>query len=73
MKPMITDWTFGGTRAYTPRWFNSADGRIHYVDEGPRTGRPVIMVHVVIWQCMVPWRKCGGGPRRSEVSVRVDG
>jgi hypothetical protein len=35
------DWTFGGTWPYTPRWFNSADGRVHYMGEGPRTGRPV--------------------------------
>src|SRR5574337_1475074 len=39
------DWTFGGTWPYTPRWFNGSDGRIHYVDEGPQTGRPVVMLH----------------------------
>jgi pimeloyl-ACP methyl ester carboxylesterase len=39
------DWTFGGTWPYAPRWFDSADGRIHYVDEGPQNGRPVVMVH----------------------------
>ena len=39
------DWTFGGLWPYEPRWFDSADGRMHYVDEGPRHGRPVIMVH----------------------------
>ncbi len=39
------DWTFGGTWPYQPRWFNSADGRMHYVDEGPRDGRPIVMVH----------------------------
>ncbi|MBE9097936.1 alpha/beta fold hydrolase [Vacuolonema iberomarrocanum] len=39
------DWTFGGTWPYRPRWFNSADGRMHYVDEGPRNGRPIVMVH----------------------------
>jgi pimeloyl-ACP methyl ester carboxylesterase len=40
-----TDWTFGGAWPYEPRWFDSADGRMHYVDEGPRDGRPVVMVH----------------------------
>ncbi len=40
-----TDWTFGGTWPYQPQWFDSADGRLHYVDEGPRDGRPVVMVH----------------------------
>ena len=40
-----TDWTFGGSWPYEPRWFDSADGRMHYVDEGRRDGRPVVMVH----------------------------
>ncbi|MGJ3245886.1 MAG: alpha/beta fold hydrolase [Elainellaceae cyanobacterium] len=39
------DWTFGGTWPYQPRWFDSADGRMHYIDEGPRNGRPIVMVH----------------------------
>ena len=39
------DWTFDGTWPYEPKWFESEDGRMHYVDEGPRDGRPVIMVH----------------------------
>lgn len=39
------DWTFGGSWPFEPRWFDSADGRMHYVDEGPRDGAPVVMVH----------------------------
>lgn len=39
------DWTFGGSWPYEPRWFDSADGRMHYVDEGPREGRPVVLFH----------------------------
>jgi pimeloyl-ACP methyl ester carboxylesterase len=39
------DWTFEGTWPYQPRWFESEDGRMHYVDEGPRDSRPVVMVH----------------------------
>ena len=39
------EWTFGGTWPYTPHWFDTADGRLHYVDEGPRTARPVVMLH----------------------------
>ncbi|MEL7059715.1 MAG: alpha/beta fold hydrolase [Acidobacteriota bacterium] len=39
------DWTFGGTWPYAPQWFDSADGRMHFIDEGPRDGRPVVMVH----------------------------
>jgi cis-3-alkyl-4-acyloxetan-2-one decarboxylase len=39
------DWTFAGTWPYTARWFESGDGRMHYVDEGPRTARPVVMLH----------------------------
>lgn len=42
---MAIDWTFGGTWPYEPRWFDGADGQMHYVDEGPRDGRPVVMVH----------------------------
>jgi pimeloyl-ACP methyl ester carboxylesterase len=41
----MTDWTFGGTWPYEPRWFDSPDGRMHYVDEGARDGRPVVMLH----------------------------
>ena len=39
------DWTFGGSWPFEPRWFDSADGRMHYVDEGRRDGAPVVMVH----------------------------
>jgi pimeloyl-ACP methyl ester carboxylesterase len=39
------DWTFDGSWPYEPRWFDTADGRMHYVDEGPRDGRPVVMLH----------------------------
>ncbi|MGI8726992.1 MAG: alpha/beta fold hydrolase, partial [Solirubrobacterales bacterium] len=39
------DWTFGGTWPYEPRWFDTPDGRMHYVDEGPREGKPIVMVH----------------------------
>ncbi len=41
----VTAWTFEGTWPYEPKWFESPDGRMHYVDEGPRDGRPVVMVH----------------------------
>jgi haloalkane dehalogenase len=41
----VTDWTFEGTWPYEPKWFDSPDGRMHYIDEGPRDGRPVVMVH----------------------------
>jgi pimeloyl-ACP methyl ester carboxylesterase len=39
------DWTFGGLWPFEPRWFESEDGRMHYVDEGPRDARPVVMIH----------------------------
>jgi pimeloyl-ACP methyl ester carboxylesterase len=42
---MRTDWTFGGLWPFEPRWFDTPDGRMHYVDEGPRDGRPVVLVH----------------------------
>lgn len=40
-----TDWTFGGTWPFAPKYFDTPDGRLHYVDEGPRDGKPVVMVH----------------------------
>ncbi|MEO0974763.1 MAG: hypothetical protein AAFX85_16865, partial [Pseudomonadota bacterium] len=39
------DWTFGGNWPYAPKWFESQDGRMHYIDEGPRDGRPIVLVH----------------------------
>jgi pimeloyl-ACP methyl ester carboxylesterase len=39
------DWTFGGAWPFRPRWFDSPDGQMHYIDEGPRDGRPVVLVH----------------------------
>jgi pimeloyl-ACP methyl ester carboxylesterase len=42
----MTGWTFGGTWPHEPRWLTTSDGiRLHYVDEGPRDGQPVVMVH----------------------------
>lgn len=44
--PNVTeDWTFGGNWPYEPRWFETADGKLHYIDEGPTDGDPVVMVH----------------------------
>jgi pimeloyl-ACP methyl ester carboxylesterase len=40
-----TDWSFNGLWPYAPHWFDTPDGRMHYVDEGPRDGRPVVLVH----------------------------
>jgi haloalkane dehalogenase len=39
------DWTFGGTWPYEPRWLTVDGVRIHYVDEGPRDGEPVVLLH----------------------------
>jgi haloalkane dehalogenase len=39
------EWAFGGTWPFEPRFFDSGSGRLHYVDEGPREGRPVVLVH----------------------------
>ncbi|MGI8945834.1 MAG: alpha/beta fold hydrolase [Thermoleophilaceae bacterium] len=39
------DWTFGGLWPYEPRWFDTPEGRMHYVDEGPRDGRCVVLLH----------------------------
>jgi len=40
-----TDWTFGGHWPYEPRFFQTPDGRLHYIDEGNRTGAAVVLVH----------------------------
>ena len=45
MSNVTQDWTFGGNWPYEPRWFDTADGKLHYIDEGPRDGAPVVMVH----------------------------
>jgi haloalkane dehalogenase len=42
---MATDWTFGGLWPFQARWFDTPDGRMHYIDEGPRDARPVVLVH----------------------------
>ena len=39
------DWSFGGLWPYEARLFESDDGRMHYVDEGPRDGEPVLLLH----------------------------
>ena len=39
------DWSFGGTWPYEPRWLFTDGIRIHYVDEGPRDGEPVVLLH----------------------------
>jgi len=53
------DWTFDGTWPFAPQWFESADGRLHYVDEGPRDGAPVVMLHGnpswgYLWRNFIP-------------------
>ncbi len=40
-----TDWTFGGAWPYAPKWFDMPEGRLQYIDEGPRDGIPIVMVH----------------------------
>jgi hypothetical protein len=39
-------WTFEGTWPYEANWFD--DGRMHYVDEGPRNGRPVDAYELIV-------------------------
>jgi len=41
----VDDWIFGGSWPYEPHWYETADGRLHYVDEGPRDAPPVVLVH----------------------------
>jgi pimeloyl-ACP methyl ester carboxylesterase len=39
------DWSFGGTWPHEPRWLFTDGVRLHYVDEGPRHGDPVVLLH----------------------------
>jgi cis-3-alkyl-4-acyloxetan-2-one decarboxylase len=41
----LTDWSFGGSWPYEPRFFDTADGRMHYVDEGERHWPAVVLLH----------------------------
>jgi cis-3-alkyl-4-acyloxetan-2-one decarboxylase len=43
------DWTFGGTWPYEPRWLFTDGIRLHYVDEGPPDGDPVVLLHGTPW------------------------
>jgi pimeloyl-ACP methyl ester carboxylesterase len=45
--PSTQDFTFGGTWTFEPRWLETDGVHIHYVDEGPRDGEPVVMLHGV--------------------------
>ena len=53
------DWTFDGTWPWEPRWFETGDGLLHYVDEGSRDGSPVVLVHGnptwgYLWRNFIP-------------------
>ncbi|MEO0481229.1 MAG: alpha/beta fold hydrolase [Planctomycetota bacterium] len=39
------DWTLDGTWPHPPQWFEHEDGKMHYVDVGPRDAQPVVLVH----------------------------
>ncbi len=39
------DWSFGGTWPYEPHFLFTDGIRIHYVDEGPRSGESVVLLH----------------------------
>ena len=39
------DWSFGGTWPFEARWLVTDGVRLHYVDEGPPDGEPVLLLH----------------------------
>src|SRR5437868_14890895 len=39
------DGDFGGTFPFEARYLDLGDISIHYVDEGPRDGAPILMLH----------------------------
>ena len=45
--PPTQDFTFGGTWPFEPHWLATDGVHIHYVDEGPREGEAVLMLHGV--------------------------
>ncbi len=50
------DFTFGGTWPFEPRWLEVDGVHLHYVDEGPRDGEPIVLVHgTPTWSYL--WRK----------------
>jgi cis-3-alkyl-4-acyloxetan-2-one decarboxylase len=50
------DGDFGGTFPFEARYIETGDVRLHYVDEGPRDGEPLLFVHGnPTWSYL--WRK----------------
>jgi pimeloyl-ACP methyl ester carboxylesterase len=50
------DGDFGGTFPFEARYIEAGDVRLHYVDEGPRDGEPLLFVHGnPTWSYL--WRK----------------
>ena len=39
------DWSFDGSWPFEPRWHWVDGVRLHYIEEGPPSGDPVVMVH----------------------------
>ena len=39
------DETFNGTWPFKPNFFNGNGFKQHYIDEGPKDGNPIIMLH----------------------------
>jgi len=57
--PRTEDFTFGGTWPFEPRWLETDGVHLHYVDEGPRDGQPVVFVHGTptwsyLWRNVIP-------------------
>lgn len=45
MSSRDVDWTFDGEWPFEPLWFATPEGKMHYIDEGPRDAPPIVMVH----------------------------
>lgn len=39
------DLTFGNTWPYEAHYFATSEGRLHYIDEGPKDAQPIVLVH----------------------------
>ncbi len=45
MTHVTDDWTFAGSWPYEPHWYETPEGRMHYVDEGAPGAPAVVLVH----------------------------
>ena len=53
------DWTFAGAWPWQPRFYDTSDGRLHYIDEGSADASAVVFAHGnptwgFLWRAFIP-------------------